>query len=72
MASPSITSRNEAVRQARRDLAAALRMADRLGFSEGVCNHFSFAVPGADGLFLINSAAPALVGSHRVQPAAGG
>ena len=54
MASPSITSRNEAVRQARRDLAAALRMADRIGFSEGVCNHFSFAVPGADGLFLIN------------------
>ena len=48
------TSRNDAIRQARRDLAAALRMADRLGFGEGVCNHFSFAVPGADGLFLIN------------------
>ena len=49
-----MTSRNEAIRSARRDLAAALRMADRLGFGEGVCNHFSFAVPGTDGLFLIN------------------
>lgn len=54
MANLSITSPDESIRRARRDLAAALRMADRLGFGEGVCNHFSFAVPGADGLFLIN------------------
>lgn len=54
MANLSTASPNEAIRQARRDLAAALRMADRLGFGEGVCNHFSFAVPGTDGLFLIN------------------
>ncbi len=54
MTSPPNATRDAAIRQARRDLAAALRMADRLGFSEGVCNHFSVAVPGADGLFLIN------------------
>ena len=54
MANLSITSGNETIRQARRDLAAALRIADRLGFGEGVCNHFSFAIPGAEGLFLIN------------------
>ncbi len=39
---------------ARIDLVAALRWADRLGYSEGICNHFSFAVPGRDGHFLIN------------------
>jgi len=49
MHSPDVT-----ILKARKDLAAALRMAARLGFSEGVCNHFSYAVPGADGLFLIN------------------
>jgi len=49
-----ITAQNEAIQTARLDLAAALRMADRLGFSEGVCNHFSYAIPGADGMFLIN------------------
>ena len=54
MANLATATRNESIRQARRDLAAALRMADRLGFGEGVCNHFSCTVPGADGLFLIN------------------
>jgi len=39
---------------ARRDLVAALRSAERLGLSEGVCNHFSLAVPGRSGQFLIN------------------
>lgn len=39
---------------ARVDLACALRQAARLGLSEGVCNHFSLAAPGRDGLFLIN------------------
>ncbi len=43
----------------RADLACALRWADRLGLSEGVCNHFSLAVPDEDGVvrgnrFLIN------------------
>ena len=40
--------------QARIDLTAALRWASRLGFGEGVCNHFSMEVPGAEGRFLIN------------------
>jgi ribulose-5-phosphate 4-epimerase/fuculose-1-phosphate aldolase len=43
-----------AVSQARVDLAAALRFAQRLGFSEGICNHFSAAVPGNPELFLLN------------------
>jgi len=40
--------------QARIDLAAALRWAARLGLNEGICNHFSLAVPGAQDRFLIN------------------
>ena len=40
--------------EARRDLVAALRSAERLGLSEGVCNHFSLALPGKRGRFLIN------------------
>ena len=39
---------------ARIDLTAALRWAARFGYSEGVCNHFSLAVPGKPGQFLIN------------------
>ena len=42
-----------AVSQARIDLAAALRLACRNGFHEGICNHFSYMVPGSDA-FLIN------------------
>lgn len=44
----------EALRQARIDLAASLRMAARLGLEEGICNHFSAMVPGRDDLFLVN------------------
>ncbi len=44
----------EALAQARIDLAAALRMAARLGLHEGICNHFSAMVPGRDDLFLVN------------------
>jgi ribulose-5-phosphate 4-epimerase/fuculose-1-phosphate aldolase len=40
--------------EARIDLVAALRTAERMGLSEGVCNHFSLALPGAPGHFLIN------------------
>lgn len=36
------------------DLTAALRSAARLGFHEGVCNHFSLTVPGEQDRFLIN------------------
>jgi ribulose-5-phosphate 4-epimerase/fuculose-1-phosphate aldolase len=45
---------DEAVRQARIDLAACFRMAARLGLQEGICNHFSFMLPGSDDLFLVN------------------
>ncbi|MFD1378192.1 aldolase [Fodinicurvata halophila] len=44
----------EALQAARVDLAAAFRMAARLGLQEGVCNHFSAMVPGRDDLFLVN------------------
>jgi ribulose-5-phosphate 4-epimerase/fuculose-1-phosphate aldolase len=40
------------IRQARVDLAAALRTANRQGLSEGICNHFSMDVGG--GRFLVN------------------
>jgi ribulose-5-phosphate 4-epimerase/fuculose-1-phosphate aldolase len=40
--------------QARIDLTAALRSASRMGLGEGICNHFSVAVPGTDDLFYIN------------------
>ncbi|TBU91543.1 aldolase [Phytopseudomonas dryadis] len=43
-----------AIHQARIDLAACFRMAARLGMGEGICNHFSFVVPGHDDLFLVN------------------
>ena len=42
------------VRTLRRDLALALRAADYHGLSEGVCNHFSVAVPDGTDRFLIN------------------
>ncbi|OQR27124.1 hypothetical protein BWR59_28195 [Pseudomonas sp. Bc-h] len=45
---------NPQVRAARIDLAASLRMAARLGLSEGICNHFSALVPGHPELFLVN------------------
>ncbi len=40
--------------QARNDLACALRAAQQFGLGEGICNHFSLAVPERAGLFLIN------------------
>ncbi|MBS0220341.1 MAG: aldolase [Proteobacteria bacterium] len=45
---------NDPVTQARLDLATALRSAARHGLNEGVCNHFSMAVPGRPDLFLVN------------------
>lgn len=38
----------------RKDLALALRAAAKHGLSEGVCNHFSVAIPGDDEKFLLN------------------
>jgi ribulose-5-phosphate 4-epimerase/fuculose-1-phosphate aldolase len=43
-----------AVAEARKELACALLAAHKLGLGEGVCNHFSLAVPGRPGHFLIN------------------
>ncbi|HTD91266.1 MAG TPA: aldolase [Burkholderiales bacterium] len=40
--------------QARIDLTAALRSASRMNLGEGICNHFSLALPGRPGHFLIN------------------
>ncbi|MGE5339693.1 MAG: aldolase [Gemmatimonadota bacterium] len=44
----------DAVTEARKDLATALRAAAQLGLGEGVCNHFSLVLPGCPGHFLIN------------------
>jgi ribulose-5-phosphate 4-epimerase/fuculose-1-phosphate aldolase len=43
-----------AVRRLRADLALALRASDHHGLSEGVCNHFSVALPDSSDRFLIN------------------
>ena len=43
-----------AVASLRADLALALRAAAHHGFGEGVCNHFSVALPGRPDLFLLN------------------
>ena len=40
--------------QARIQLAASFRLANRLGWNEGVANHFSMIVPGATDRFLLN------------------
>jgi len=40
--------------EAKKELACSLRAAAHFGFSEGVCNHFSLAVPDRPGEFLIN------------------
>ena len=36
------------------EMAACLRWADRLGLSEGICNHFSVELPNSPGQFLLN------------------
>ena len=43
---------NSAAWQARVDLAAAHRLADRQGFSEGIFNHFTLAAPGTNDRYL--------------------
>jgi ribulose-5-phosphate 4-epimerase/fuculose-1-phosphate aldolase len=45
--------REETVRQARLDLAAAFRLAARLGFDDTIWNHFSLTVPGTKDRFLV-------------------
>jgi ribulose-5-phosphate 4-epimerase/fuculose-1-phosphate aldolase len=58
MASASTASDVDVARQAKCDLAAAFRAAALCGFSEGIDNHFSLAVPGRDDLFLLNRFGP--------------
>jgi len=41
-------------RQDREDLALAFRLAERFGFHEGICNHFSVQLDGPDEKYLIN------------------
>jgi ribulose-5-phosphate 4-epimerase/fuculose-1-phosphate aldolase len=43
---------SKSIAEARRDLAAILRWSNRLGLSEGVCNHYSFAIDGSR--YLVN------------------
>ncbi|HZF85219.1 MAG TPA: class II aldolase/adducin family protein, partial [Burkholderiaceae bacterium] len=43
-----------AVRRLREDLALALRAAAHHKLEEGVCNHFSVMLPGAQDKYLIN------------------
>lgn len=38
----------------RRDLSAAFVLAEKMGFSEGICNHFSAVLPGDEERYLIN------------------
>ena len=42
------------IREARIDVAAALRLAARFDMQEGICNHFSYMVPGRNDCFLVN------------------
>jgi ribulose-5-phosphate 4-epimerase/fuculose-1-phosphate aldolase len=45
---------SESTARLRADLALALRAAAHHGLGEGVCNHFSVALPDDDSLFLLN------------------
>ena len=49
---------SDVLRRAKIDLAASLRAAALYGYNEGIDNHFSFAVPGSDDLFLLNPFGP--------------
>lgn len=49
-----MTATADPIAQARVDLAAALRWAERLGLHEGIDNHFSYAVDPDGRRFLVN------------------
>ena len=48
------TQWSEAEWQARLDLAALYRLADRFGYSDIIWNHITAKIPGADDQFLLN------------------
>jgi ribulose-5-phosphate 4-epimerase/fuculose-1-phosphate aldolase len=58
MQDPSLSApvlfRSDPVRALRNDLALALRAAAQHGLGEGVCNHFSIALPQRPDWFLLN------------------
>jgi ribulose-5-phosphate 4-epimerase/fuculose-1-phosphate aldolase len=76
----------EHLREARIDLTAALRWAARLGFNEGVCNHFSLELGPdrylinpqglhwsevtAGDMLLIDGSGRVLEGRHALEPTA--
>jgi len=45
---------NSSTRRDRHDLALAIRLAERFGFHEGICNHFSVRLDTKDERYLIN------------------
>lgn len=51
---PEALFHSEPIHALRTDLALALRAAAAHGLGEGVCNHFSVALPGDSDLFLLN------------------
>ncbi|MGE0442960.1 MAG: aldolase [Gemmatimonadales bacterium] len=54
MTAPVATAPALSHREARIDLAAAFRAAERLGLNEGIDNHFSYAVDDRGDRFLVN------------------
>ena len=55
MALSAVSSAEDPVREARIDLAAAHRLAARLGFDDGIWNHFSLKLPGRPEHFLVKT-----------------
>lgn len=58
-------SSNCGEQQDRTNLALAFRLAERFGFHEGICNHFSLRLDGTEERYLIN---PYGVHWSRIQP----
>ena len=50
------------------DLVVALGTSERLGYNEGVDNHFSCLVPGTEEHFLYKPASHALIGDLCCRP----
>ena len=50
-----LDSSTAALRQARVDLAAVHRIANRFGFDDGIWNHFTLMVPGNSDRFLVKA-----------------
>ena len=51
----AMTGLQNTIDRDREDLAAAIRLAERFNFHEGICNHFSVQCDTEDELYLINS-----------------